>query len=490
MNTADYLLQNADDRKIALIEKRSQTTYKELRSASARILGELLAKNIRPSDRIAILADNSLFWVASYLSILKLSGVAVFLPTVSTGEDLRNKLDFVSTNTLLVDRKALRKFVNHLPENLTIISDEVLDQTGISNWEPSPAIFDIHQDAVLMLTSGTTALPRAVRVTHRNIQANSNSIIDYLELTHHERMLVILPFYYCYGTSLLHTHLRVGGSLAICNTFAYPETALDMIESTESTAIAGVPSTFQTFLRNTSFPRRELRSIKKVQQAGGKLPNVFIEELVAALPHAKIFVMYGQTEATARLSYLPPKMLDTKLGSIGKGIPGVTLKVLKDSGKPVKPGDVGEIIASGDNISPGYLFDPDATAEKFKAGELYTGDLATIDEDGYIYIVDRKGDFIKSLGHRVSSQEIEAKILKIPEVVSTAAVGVPDDISGEAIKVFVVLQKKAKITTDFILDYCRQNMARYMVPKEIVILDKLPMNAHGKFVKSELRKQN
>ncbi|MFN2303142.1 MAG: class I adenylate-forming enzyme family protein, partial [Anaerolineales bacterium] len=170
------------------------------------------------------------------------------------------------------------------------------------------------------------------------------------------------------------------------------------------------------------------------------------------------------------------------------GIPGVTLKVLKDSGKSVKPGEVGEIIAYGDNISPGYLNDPDATAQKFKAGELYTGDLATVDEDGYIYIVDRKSDFIKSLGHRVSSQEIEAKILRIPEVVSAAAIGVSDDLTGEAIKVFVVLQKKANVTTDFILDYCRQNMARHMVPKEIVILDKLPMNAHGKFVKSELRK--
>jgi acyl-CoA synthetase (AMP-forming)/AMP-acid ligase II len=338
-----------------------------------------------------------------------------------------------------------------------------------------------------MLTSGTTALPRAVRITHRNIQANTDSIIEYLDLNASERILVVLPFYYCYGTSLLHTHLRVGGSLALCNTFAYPETALDMIDATEATGIAGVPSTFQTLLRNTSFPRRELKSLKKVQQAGGKLPNVFIEELIAALPHAKIFVMYGQTEATARLSYLPPELLDTKLGSIGKGIPGVTLQVLSDSGEPVTPGKVGEIIASGDNISPGYLNDPNSSAEKFINGNLYTGDLATVDEDGYIFIVDRKSDFIKSLGHRVSSQEIEAKILKIPEVVSAAAIGVPDDLVGEAIKVFVVLQKKAFLTPDKILEFCRQTLARHMVPKEIIIVESLPMNPHGKIIKSVLR---
>jgi acyl-CoA synthetase (AMP-forming)/AMP-acid ligase II len=230
-----------------------------------------------------------------------------------------------------------------------------------------------------------------------------------------------------------------------------------------------------------------LKSLKKVQQAGGKLPTVFIEELIAAVPHAQVFVMYGQTEATARLSYLPPEMLDTKLGSIGKGIPGVTLRVLAESGEPVAPGKVGEIVATGDNISPGYLDDPEASAEKFIDGALYTGDLATVDEDGYIFIVDRKSDFIKSLGHRVSSQEVEAKILQIPEVISAAAIGVPDDLAGEAIKVFVVLQKKAEITPDFILAHCRKTMARHMVPKEIVILDKLPMNAHGKFVKSALR---
>ena len=488
MNTADYLLQNADDQKIALIEKRNQYTYAEIKQASSRILGDLIAKGVSRNDRVAILADNSVFWVASYLSILKLPAVSVFLPTVSTGEDVLRKLAFVDPKSILIDRKALRKFVSFVPKNIKIITDEVLEKQSESHWETQTVDFDIHQDAALMLTSGTTAQPRAVRITHRNIQANSNSIIEYLELSHNERMLVILPFYYCYGTSLLHTHFRVGGSLAICNTFAYPETALDMIETTNATGIAGVPSTFQTFLRNTSFPRRELKSLKKVQQAGGKLQNVFIEELVSVLPHAQVFVMYGQTEATARLSYLPPHLLKPKLGSIGKGIPGVTLNVLKDSGKQVKPGEIGEIVASGDNISPGYLNDPYESSVKFRNGKLYTGDLATVDEDGYIYIVDRKSDFIKSLGHRVSSQEIEAEILKFPDVVSAAAIGVPDDLTGEAIIVFAVLKKKASVTSETILTHCRKNMARHMVPREIVILDKLPINAHGKFVKSELRK--
>jgi long-chain acyl-CoA synthetase len=153
----------------------------------------------------------------------------------------------------------------------------------------------------------------------------------------------------------------------------------------------------------------------------------------------------------------------------------------------VNPGEVGEIYAWGDNISPGYFNDPEASVEKFVDGALHTGDLATLDEDGFIYIVDRKSDFIKVMGRRVSSQEVEAIILEKPEVVSAAAVGEPDDVQGEAIKVFVTIKKGSRITSGELLTHCKGRMARFMVPKEIVIVDRLPLNAHGKIVKSELR---
>jgi len=487
MNTADYLLQVGDDRSVALLTRQAEHTYRELRDASARLLGELISAGVQPDDRVGILATNSLFWAAAYLAVLKMGAIAVPFPTVSTPEDLQRKAQFVDCKTMFVETRLLRKFSAVFNLEYSIINDDVFVQPGPKFWPDPQPNFDIDQDAALMLTSGTTARPRAVRITHRNIQANTNSIIEYLELNADDRILVVLPFYYCFGTSLLHTHLRVGGSLALCNTFAYPETALDMIEVTHSTGLAGVPSTYQTLLRNTSFPTRNLTTLRKIQQAGGKLPIVFIQELMEALPDARIFIMYGQTEATARLSYLPPELLTTKTGSIGKGIPGVKLDVVNDDGEPVVPGEVGEIIALGENISPGYYNDPEISAEKFGAGFLKTGDLAKVDEDGFIYIVDRKSDFIKSLGHRVSSQEIEENILKLPEVISAAAIGVRDEVMGEAIRVFVTLQSSSHISPDDIINYCRQKMARHMVPKEVIILDRLPMNAHGKVVKSKLR---
>jgi acyl-CoA synthetase (AMP-forming)/AMP-acid ligase II len=494
VNTADYLLQNAQDQNIAIIAKEGSYTYGDVKQAAARLAGELGSLGIHPGDKVGLLSQNSLFWAAAYVAILKSGAVATPFSTLTTVDDLQRNADFVNCKAVFFEKRQQRKFgeaftsgeafTNRLP----VIFDETLSQPGPSAWPETPAGFDLDQDAALMFTSGTTARPRAVRVTHRNIQSNTNSIIEYLQLDSSERILVILPFYYCFGTSLLHSHLRAGGSVALCNTFTFPETALDLLESAECTSFAGVPSSFQLLLRNSTFPRRATPSLRKIQQAGGKLHSVLIQELVAAKPRVEVYVMYGQTEATARLSYLPPELLSTKLGSIGKGIPDVTLRVLGEGGSPVKPGEVGEIIAHGENISPGYFNDPEASADKFMDGALHTGDLATVDEDGYIYVVDRIADFIKSWGYRVSSQEVESCVLQLPEIVSAAAVGVPDLAAGEAIHVFVTLRARAEITPEAITMHCREKLAKHMVPEVVTVIKSLPLNPHGKVIKSELRK--
>ncbi len=262
-----------------------------------------------------------------------------------------------------------------------------------------------------------------MRVSHRNIQANTDSIVSYLGLTREDRMMVILPFFVRLGPRSCIRTLRVGGSVVLNNQFVYPETVIAMMQEHACTGLAGVPSTYQTLLRNSTFPNRSFPALRKVQQAGGKLPVVLIEELMAALPSAEIFIMYGQTAATARLSYLPPALLREKLGSIGKAIPGVELRVVNESGRDVKPGEVGEIVARGENITLGYYRAPELNGGKFVDGSLRTGDLATVDEEGFITIVDRLADFIKSYGHRVSSQQVEAYVMELPDVVSAAAIG-------------------------------------------------------------------
>lgn len=219
------------------------------------------------------------------------------------------------------------------------------------------------------------------------------------------------------------------------------------------------------------------------------LPIPLIKELRLAHPEVRLFVMYGQTEATARLSYLPPEMLDTKIGSIGLGLPSVRLEVLRKNGTAVEPGsgDVGEIVASGENISAGYWSDPEETAKFFRNGRLHTGDIARVDEDGYIYVVDRARDFIKSMGNRVSSQEIEEVIASHPDVLHVAGIGVPDDLWGEAIATFVVPRSQGLLTEDKIKTFCKKLLPNYKVPQHVCIVNRLPTNGFGKVMKEKLR---
>src|SRR6185503_8657983 len=225
-------------------------------------------------------------------------------------------------------------------------------------------------------------------------------IVSYLSLNDRDRIMAVLPFHYCYGASLLHTHLLVGGEVVIENRFMYPETVLQRLIETRCTGFAGVPSHFQILLRNSSLRNKRFPDLRYVQQAGGYLAPGFILELRAALPDTQVFIMYGQTEATARLSFLPPDQLETKLGSIGKGIPDVTLRVVNEHGQEVQPGEVGEIVAEGASITRGYWQASRETEEVFRNGALYTGDLARVDEDGFIFIVDRAKDFLKCRGEK------------------------------------------------------------------------------------------
>jgi acyl-CoA synthetase (AMP-forming)/AMP-acid ligase II len=326
-------------------------------------------------------------------------------------------------------------------------------------------------------------------VTHVNIACNSRDILGYIGLTAADRVMVVLPFWYCYGASLLHTHLMAGASLVLNNRFLFPETVLDELAQTGCTGLAGVPSTYQVLLRRSRFARREFPSLRWLQQAGGRLPDPLVRELRQAFPKVKLFVMYGQTEATARLSYLPPERLDDKLGSVGRGLPGTRLEVLRPDGAAVVPGsgEVGEIVASGDNISPGYWSDPDETARYFRNGKLHTGDMARVDQDGYIFIVDRARDFIKAMGNRVSPREIEDVIAELPQVVEVAVIGVPDDLCGEAVRALVVADGPGRLTAEQVRDHCLGKLPNYKVPRYVDFLPALPKTSNGKVAREQLR---
>lgn len=217
---------------------------------------------------------------------------------------------------------------------------------------------------------------------------------------------------------------------------------------------------------------------------------VFVRELCASLPTTHVFVMYGQTETTARLSYLPPEIISQKPGSIGRGIPGVRLCVLDDFGAEVRPGETGEIVAEGGNITLGYWRDPEETEVSFRNGRLHSGDLGTVDDDGFIYLVDRAKDFVKCGGERVSCLSLEERFLECDALLEAAVIGIPDEVLGEAIKLFVVpWESGAAGLEDCLRQFCKQNLPLKLHPKSFVVLDSLPKNGSGKVLKTELRKR-
>jgi len=272
------------------------------------------------------------------------------------------------------------------------------------------------------------------------------------------------------------------------NSFIFLGGVLKSLIDYKCTGFAGVPSHFQILLRKSdSFKQTRFPDLKYVTQAGGKLAPVFIDEFRQAHPEVRFIVMYGQTEATARLSWLPPEVYDRRKGSMGRGIPGVELKVVNEKGELIKPGETGEVIARGDNIMMGYFADEEGTKNAIRNGWLYTGDLGTVDEDGYIYLTARSKEIIKVRGKRISPKEIEAVILALPEVIDCTIEGVEDDIEGEMLKATVTVRKEnaEAVTRERLIQHCSQHLALFKVPQVYEFRDNLTISATGKKIKKQ-----
>ena len=499
-NVRDFLLDGKEPARVALRLLHKDYSYGDLQAASDDVAKYIVQAGGQEGDRVILVSENTFFWVATYLGVLKAGRVCVPLPSALSPGDLDYILEITEARFAFLQRGFAVRNGSRFRQTI-LVTDSEADPAGgqhaLSFAElrsrdalPDSVLPLVNPDdlAALMFTSGSTGRPRGVMVSHANIMANTESIVQYLGLTENDRIMTVLPFHYCFGTSLLHTHLRVGGSLVVDPRFRYPETVLQRMQATECTGFAGVPSHFQILLRKSSLRKKRFPHLRYVQQAGGHLAPFFIRELREALPNTQVFVMYGQTEATARLSYLAPEILEKKLSSIGKGIPGVKLCVQNESGGEVSIGEVGEIVAEGENVARGYWRAPEESATSFRNGKLYTGDLATVDQDGFIYLVDRAKDFLKCGGKRVSCRQLEDQLLEFDALLEAAVIGVPDDVLGEAVKAFVVPQQAdSKGLAGRLHLFCKERMPLELIPREIVVLGALPKNSSGKVLKQNLR---
>jgi acyl-CoA synthetase (AMP-forming)/AMP-acid ligase II len=489
MNVFDYFFEKNSSLDRKFLTGNEEISFRDLYRSSLG-LSSWLRNEIGTGKNVILLSANNLFFIKTYLAILKSGNVCIPLdPNIE-----RDNFTYIATLTKpeiifitgdLYMKLPVQGFKNITPDKLPVQDSLPAGKNGTDTVTADTC-------AEIIFTSGSTGKPKGVMISHRNIIANTTSILEYLELTPNDRMLVVLPFYYCYGLSLLHTHLRVGGSIVLNNSFMFLGTVINNLIKYSCTGFAGVPTHFQILMRmsdtfrNTRFP-----SLRYVTQAGGKLATVFIDEFRQSFPDVRFFVMYGQTEATARLSYLPPEVYEKKKGSMGKGIPGVELRVVNSSGEDIKPGETGEVIARGDNIMLGYYSDEESTNKSLRDGWLWTGDLGEVDSEGYIYLTARKNEIIKVRGKRISPKEIEAVILQLPEVVDCSIEGIEDLIEGEALKATIVVKEgmAGSINEELVKKHCAKSLAQFKIPSVYEFRKNITMSPTGKKIRQAEVKQ-
>jgi long-chain acyl-CoA synthetase len=491
----DLLRRSAERRpeSIFVVDGTRRTTYGEIEARSGRMASVLIDAGVARGDRVGLIAENSREYVEAYFGILKAGGVVVSLSTALDPSSHASLLRDCGAAGLVCSPRQTR-IAQTLAESPALRFVLGAEAESWASLETAPVlavprpVADTDR-AAIVYTSGSTGKPRGAVLRHANIVANTRSIVEYLGLGEDDGVFVILPFHYVYGLSLLNTHAAVGGRLIIENAFLYPQQALDRLEREEATGLSGVPSTFAILLSKSNLASRPLPTLRYVTQAGGPMAPELTRRLVEALPGKRIFIMYGATEASARLSYLDPFELPRRAGSIGKAIPGVELRVLRDDGTEAAVGETGELVARGPNIMEGYWNDPEETATVLDANGYHTGDLGRRDEDGFLYVVGRKREMIKSGAHRISPKEIEEILAEHPAVAEAAVIGRPDEILGEAVVAFVTLRPGGvSVDSEPLLDWCRGRLPSFKVPARVQVLEELPRNTSGKTDKLALGK--
>lgn len=481
--------------RIAVTHDGIDQSYARLWQNAQSIAGFLCEHGLGAGERVVLLLENSPEYIEAYYGILHAGGVVVALNTVAKARDILNWTAHCGARWLIADGKhpelaAIRAGIGCSMN--VIVKDPPDDGTsdGFTAWcdavsssgRASHGGVAHHPDslAAIIYTSGTTGNPKGVMLSHRNLTANVSSILRYIVLTPSDSCVNVLPFYYSFGNSVLHTHIAAGGRLVLENSFVYPHVVLSRMAEFRVTGFYGVPSTYALILSRTRLANYDLSNLRYLAQAGGPLAPVKIEQVLRELPQVRFFVMYGQTEATARLTYLPPERLEEKRGSVGVPIPGVQIRICNNDGDPVGVGETGEIHAAGDNIMLGYWHNHGDTEHVLRNGWLWTGDLAHCDSEGYIFIDGRASDMIKCGAHRISPKDIEEVIQEISGIEEVAVVGVPDDLLGQVVKAVIVRSQGSTLDQAAVQAHCRRQLPLYKVPKVIEFSQALPKTASGK----------
>lgn len=492
----------------ALVCAGQRLTYAEL-SGHARRFAHVLVHGIgmQPGERCLLYLENRAEAASGVFGTLMAGGVfSVINPATRAGK-LAYMLNDCQAGVLVTQASLLeqaREAVAQAPGVRRVVvvdappealrERELHWETALAAAEPLPETprgIDIDL-AMLVYTSGSTGRPKGVMMTHRNMVHVATSVTTYLETRQDDIVLSVLPLAFDYGLYQLLMCVMKGATLVLEKSFAFPQKVLPLLARERVTVFPLVPTMAALIMQLRNFDPAWAAGVRTLTNTAAVLPPAHIRRLRELFPNARLYSMYGVTESK-RCTYLPPEELDRRPDSVGIAIPDTEVWVADDEGRPLPPGQVGELVVRGGHVMQGYWNDSEATARALRPGRypwekvLFTGDLFRMDEDGFLYFVARRDDIIKTRGEKVSPKEVENVLYALPGVREAAVVGVPDDVLGRRLKAIVALEADCTLSAREIIAHCAAHLEDFMVPRQVEFRAALPKTATGKIRRAALQ---
>ncbi|PEL13490.1 long-chain-fatty-acid--CoA ligase [Bacillus sp. AFS017336] len=469
---------------LAITFENKNVTYGELLFQVECVASKLINDGIRKGDKVALILGNCPEFVTAYYGILRAGGVVVPVNPIFT----KNEISYILSNSqvkAVIADFTMEEIIDALKVELKHIEmlysvESLFETKSKANEYPLMMEEDL---AVILYTSGTTGKPKGAMLSHRNLVSNAQSIVEMVDFKKNDRILAVLPMFHVFCLSIcINAPIMCGGNIVIVQRFS-PREVINTIFNEEVTLFAGVPTMYNFLLQLKEYSAEYFASIRACFSGGASMPLELLQKFEEKYKTI-ILEGFGLSE-TAPVTAFNPLKGEKKPGSVGVNIPGVLNKVVDKNGNEVQRGEIGELIVKGPNVMIGYLGMSEETAKVIKNDWFYTGDLAKMDTDGYIYIVDRIKDMIIVGGYNVYPREVEEVIYQHPAIVEVAVIGITDQDYGQIVKAFVVSNDES-ITMEDILYFCMDKLAKYKLPKQIEFKTELPKNSTGKILKRAL----
>jgi len=482
--------------RVAYVFNGNHITYQKVHEAVCRLAKGLKGLGIQKGDRIGLMLPNIPQFPIVYFAALRIGAIVVPINVLYKEGEIQYILEDSECRAIVawdgiwdpvfraVDRLEFCRHMIILGENPT---GEAVNLTQlIAESPPSEEMesVDASVTAVILYTAGVTGHPKGAELSHGNLVSNALACADAGLLASTDIIVGVLPFYHCFGQTVVMNTALVKGATVILHPKFEAEEILRSIEQEKATIFPAVPTMFRQILDVEQPDRFDLSSLRYCLSGGARLPLDVMKSFESTFD-VKIYEGYGLTEASPVVTFNPIRF-DRKPGSVGVPLSGIEVKIVNDKGEELPPGEIGELVVRGPNVMKGYLNRPESTREVLRDGWLFTGDVARMDDEGYIYIVDRKRDLIIKGGFNVYPKEIEDVILHHPKVKEVAVVGVPDPVQGEEVMAFITLKDGQWMSPEEIIGYCREHIANYKCPKIVKFTRNLPKGPDGRILKRKL----